>query len=201
MSKTRLAVLLSGSGRTLQNIIEHIQSGKLDAEIVLVISSKKGAYGLKRAQMHGLPTVTVPRKGFANDEEFSKAITSQLDRVQPELILMAGFLHFYRIPAHYLGKVMNIHPALLPGYGGKGFYGLKVHQSVLMSGAKESGCTVHFADNIYDHGPIILQRRVPVYPEDTPETLAERVFKEECIAYPEAIRLFQQGKLKPGLNP
>jgi formyltetrahydrofolate-dependent phosphoribosylglycinamide formyltransferase len=201
VSKTRLAVLLSGSGRTLQNIIEHIQSGKLDAEIVLVISSKKGAYGLKRAQMHGLPTVTVPRKGFANDEEFSKAITSQLDRVQPELILMAGFLHFYRIPAHYLGKVMNIHPALLPGYGGKGFYGLKVHQSVLMSGVKESGCTVHFADNIYDHGPIILQRRVPVYPEDTPETLAERVFKEECIAYPEAIRLFQQGKLKPGLNP
>lgn len=100
---------------------------------------------------------------------------------------MAGYLHFWKIPERYQGRVLNIHPSLLPQFGGKGFYGQLVHEAVLEAGVTESGCTVHFADNEYDHGPIILQRRVPVMPDDTPTDLAERVFRQECEAYPEAI--------------
>ena len=119
-----------------------------------------------------------------------------LRRRRVELACMAGFLKLWRIPADFKGRVMNIHPALLPDFGGRGFYGHRVHEAVLSSGAGESGCTVHFADNEYDHGPIILQRRVPVLAEDTPESLADRVFEQELVAYPEAIRLFAAGRLK-----
>jgi formyltetrahydrofolate-dependent phosphoribosylglycinamide formyltransferase len=191
-----LALLLSGTGRTLQNIINYIEEGKLNARIQVVISSKEGVLGIKIAKEHNIPTFVIPRKKFASDEEFSNEITRSIEKFPVDLILMAGFLHFYKFPKKYYGKIMNIHPALLPKFGGKGFYGMRVHEAVIKAKEKESGCSVHFVDYEYDHGPIILQRRVKVLSNDTPESLASRVFKEECIAYPEAIRLFAQGKIK-----
>jgi len=190
----RLAVLISGGGRSLMNMIEKIKDQTLPATIELVISSSAEASGLQKAQAAGIPTVTVSRKG-KTIETFSQEITSALDKVKPDLICLAGFMCFYHIPDQYTGRVMNIHPALLPAFGGKGMYGHFVHEAVLAMGCKVSGCTVHFADNVYDHGPIIVQRVAPVLEDDTPDTLAARVFEEEKIAYPEAIRLFADGRL------
>lgn len=182
----RLAFLISGTGRTLQNFID-----RKVGEIVLVISSKPGVLGLERARKAGIPTLVI-------DPEDHEAIVRELDRVKADLVLLAGYLHLFKFPKRYYGKVLNIHPALLPKYGGKGFYGHRVHEAVLRAGEKESGCTVHFADLEYDHGPVILQKKVPVLPGDTPETLAERVFQAECEAYPEAVRLVAEGKVRPG---
>ena len=183
----RRAVLLSGGGRTLQNLIDRIQDGTLRAQIEVVVSSKDGVFGLERARKHDLPTRVVGRKAFPDTDAFSSAMTAALEPFRPDLVLMAGFLHLYRFPGTWKNRVMNIHPALLPKFGGKGFYGHRVHEAVLAAGEKESGCTVHFADHQYDRGPIILQRRVPVLPDDTPDRLARRVFEAECIAYPEAV--------------
>jgi formyltetrahydrofolate-dependent phosphoribosylglycinamide formyltransferase len=191
----RLAVLLSGAGRTLQNLIDRIRDGTLPAKIRLVVSSSPKTYGLERAKKQGLPVKVVPfRKG--EEARFSRTITEALDAAGTDLVCLAGFIHLYHIPSPYQERVINIHPALLPKFGGKGFYGMNVHRAVIAAGEKESGCTVHVADNRYDHGPIILQRKVPVPAGDTPEALAERVFKEECIAYPEAIRLFAEGRVR-----
>ena len=192
----RLAVLLSGTGRTLQNLIDKIKQGSLDARIEVVIGSRADAFGLQRAKKHGIPAVVVERKRYRRAEEFDNEITAQLDKYVVDLMIMAGFNCLYKIPDKYIGRVMNIHPALIPSFCGKNYWGMKVHEAVLDYGVKVSGCTVHFADNTYDNGPIILQRTVPVINSDTPESLAERVFKEECVAYPEAIRLFQQGRLR-----
>ncbi len=191
-----LGVLISGGGRTLQNLIDRINDGSLEARIRVVVSSNPEAFGLERARRHKIPTVVINRKDFKGDEAFSQAITDELGKYELDLVVLAGFNCLYRIPERYKGRVMNIHPALIPAFCGKGYYGEKVHRAVLESGVEVTGCTVHFADNSYDHGPIILQRTVPVSKGDTPESLAERVFKEECIAYPEAIRLFQEGRLK-----
>ena len=206
MSNTvNIAVLLSGSGKTLQNFIDRIQDNSLDARIRIVISSEPDAYGLERARKHSIPTAVVRYDDFKsrsklqrdeNDNSFSDAITEEIDSHPIDLITMAGFICLYRIPDKYLGRVMNIHPGLIPAFCGKGYYGERVHKAVLEYGAKVSGCTVHFADNVYDRGPIIIQRPVPVFDNDTVETLAERVFAEECLAYPEAIRLFGNGRLK-----
>ena len=185
----RLGVLLSGSGRTLQNLIDRIQDGSLPARIEVVVSSHPDVKGLDRAAKAKIPAVTVDFKAFPNDTRaFSDAITKQLDRYPLDLVIMAGFIRRYLFPKKYEGRVLNIHPALLPDFGGKGFHGEKVHEAVLKAGAKESGCTVHIADLEYDRGPILLQKRVPVLPGDTPHTLAARVFDAECEAYPEAIR-------------
>lgn len=191
----RMVVLLSGSGRTLQNFIDLIRQNQLPARIERVISSRADAYGLVRAKKASVPSVVVERKGLSQ-EIFSERITRAVRQTRPDLVCMAGFLSLWKIPPEYLGKVMNIHPALLPSFGGKGFYGHRVHEAVLEAGCKVSGCTVHFADNEYDHGPIIIQRTVPVLDDDTPETLARRVFEQECIAYPEAIRLFAADRLR-----
>ncbi|MFH0887778.1 MAG: phosphoribosylglycinamide formyltransferase [Planctomycetota bacterium] len=196
MKTINLAVLLSGSGRTLQNFIDLIGQGKLPATIQVVISSKKDAYGLERAKKHTIPAHPVERKQYPSTEEFSRAINDILKKYPIDLIVMAGFLNLYLIPPEYKGKVMNIHPALLPDFGGKGFYTDKVHQAVLDSKVKFSGCTVHFADNTYDTGPIILQKKIPVLENDTAHALADRVFQAELEAYPEAIRLFAEGKVK-----
>jgi formyltetrahydrofolate-dependent phosphoribosylglycinamide formyltransferase len=193
--KVRLGVLVSGGGTTLQNFIDKIAEGALNAEIVVVISSRPGVYALERAGNAGIPAEVVNRNDYDSVEAFSEAITAVLDKYGVELATLAGFLSLYRIPDFYLGHVLNIHPALLPGHGGKGYYGDRVHSVVLESGDRESGCTVHFADNVYDHGPIAVQKRVPVLPGDTVETLKKRVFEQECIAYPEAINLFALGKL------
>ncbi len=191
-----LAVLLSGTGRTLQNIFDKIDESALDARVEVVIGSRAGAFGLERAKNRGIPTVVVEEKGCKDVKEFSDRITAHLNKHRVDLVIMAGFNCLYKIPDEYAGKVMNIHPALIPSFCGKDLWGEKVHKAVLDYGVKVSGCTVHFADNTYDNGPVILQRVVPVINGDTPDTLAERVFKEECVAYPEAIRLFQQGRLR-----
>lgn len=190
-----LAVLLSGGGHTLQNFIDEIAAGRLDARIRVVVSSRRDAGGVQRAREAGIPCHVVERRRFASSEEFSAAITEALEPYAVDLVLLAGFLQLYLFPDKYRGRVLNIHPGLLPRYGGRGMYGHYVHEAVLAAGETESGCTVHLADHEYDHGPIVLQRRVPVLPGDTPETLAERVFAAECEAYPEAVRLFAAGKL------
>jgi phosphoribosylglycinamide formyltransferase-1 len=191
----RLAVLISGSGTTLQNFIDQIADGVLEAQIVQVIASRSDAFGLERARKAGLPAAVVSRKECADANEFSTRIFDLVRRSQADLVCLAGFLHFLPIPDDYHLRVMNIHPALLPAFGGKGMYGHHAHEAVLAYGAKVSGCTVHFADNEYDQGPIILQRAIPVLEGDTPESLAFRVFEQECEAYPAAIRLFAAGKL------
>jgi formyltetrahydrofolate-dependent phosphoribosylglycinamide formyltransferase len=191
-----IAVLLSGSGRSLQNLLDRIAAGRLDARVSVVISSRADAYGLERARAAGIPAALVESRKFRNFVKMSDAITLELDRHAVDLVLLAGFMCFYRIPDRFLGRTMNIHPALIPAFSGKGFYGHFVHEAVLKAGCKVTGCTVHFVDNEYDHGPIILQRCVPVLDADTPDTLAGRVFEQECEAYPEAIQLFAEDRLR-----
>lgn len=197
MFKTiNLAVLISGSGKTLQNLIDKIDDKTLNAKIQIVISSSPDAYGLKRAKKNNIRATAVKYSHYNSSEVFSNAIIKEIEKYPIDLIILAGFMHLLRIPDKYSEKVMNIHPGLIPSFCGKGYYGHHVHKAVIESGIKVSGCTVHFVDNEYDHGPIIIQRTVPVYEDDTPDTLAQRVFKEECIAYPEAINLFAEGRLK-----
>jgi len=188
-----LAFLISGGGRTLVNIQEYIEAGKLNAKVDIVVSSRGDVKGVERSQALGLPTIVLQRKAM-DAKAFQWGINDAVAGV--DLVCMGGFLSLWEIPDEFHGRVMNIHPALLPDFGGRGMYGHHVHEAVLAAGRKTSGCSVHFCDNEYDHGPIILQREIPVLPEDTPDTLAARVFKEECIAYPEAIRLFGAGRLK-----
>jgi phosphoribosylglycinamide formyltransferase-1 len=191
-----LAVLLSGSGRTLDNLQHAIAERRLHARIAVVVSSKSEAYGLIRAQRHGLAAVAIPRQAYTSIEAFNAAINGVLARYDIDLVVLAGFLSLYQPPPHLDGKVMNIHPALLPAFGGKGLYGNRVHRAALDAGVKVSGCTVHFADAYYDHGPIILQEAVPVTDDDTVETLAARVFAVECELYPRAIQLFAEHRLR-----
>jgi formyltetrahydrofolate-dependent phosphoribosylglycinamide formyltransferase len=192
----RLAVLLSGNGTTLQNLIDHIETGQLSATIVVVLSSRPDAYGFARAKCHGLEAVCIARQAYKDRPRYDDEVDRVLDHYQPDLIALAGYLHHFRIAPHYRGRVMNIHPALMPAFCGYGYYGLRVHRAALDYGVKVSGCTVHFADEQYDHGPIILQRVVPVFDDDTPADLAARVGIEERRAYPEAIQLFAEGRLQ-----
>lgn len=185
-------MLLSGSGRTLENLLATIDRGELDAEIVGVVSSKPGVRGIEIAERAGLPVITIPRKGFADDEAFTTAILEWLAPHEPDLIIHAGFLRKLVIPHAWEGRMLNIHPSLIPesGAAGKGFYGHRVHEAVILSGALESGATVHVLDNEYDEGPIVMKMRVPVLADDTPETLAARVFEAECALYPVAITVY-----------
>jgi formyltetrahydrofolate-dependent phosphoribosylglycinamide formyltransferase len=191
-----LAVLVSGSGTTLQNLIDKICDGSLEATISLVIGSRAGLGGLQRAAYAKLMNFIVDRRDFTDCADFSRQVFALCDDAGVDLICFGGWLCLIEVPDKYAGRVMNIHPALLPSFGGKGMYGQKVHQAVLDHGCKVSGCTVHFVDNQYDNGPIILQRTCPVLDNDTPQTLAARVFEEERIAYPEAISLFAKGRLR-----
>jgi formyltetrahydrofolate-dependent phosphoribosylglycinamide formyltransferase len=188
-----LGVLLSGGGRTMLNLHEHIERGALDARIGVVVSSRSDAAGVGRARAAG-HAVEIIERNRLGDEAFHQRVSEAVSGC--DLVCMAGFLSLWRIPPAMAGRVINIHPALLPDFGGRGMYGMRVHRAVLEAGRKQSGCTVHFCDNEYDHGPVILQRTVPVLPEDTPEQLAERVFEQECVAYPEAITLFAQGRIE-----
>lgn len=193
MKKINLAILISGTGRTLKHFIDLIASKKLDARIKVVVSSSINARGNEFATDAKIPLIVVPTRA----PNFNELITRAVDAGGPDLVLLAGFLHLWKFPPEYKGRVLNIHPALLPDYGGKGMYGHRVHEAVLKAGEKESGCTVHVADLEYDRGPIVVQRRVKVLPDDTPDTLAARVFEEELIAYPEAVRMVA-ATLKPG---
>ena len=177
-------------------MIDRIASRQLNAQISLVVGSRPGLMGLQRARDAQLPCAVVDRKEHPDCPGFSRHVFARVDEAQVDLVCLAGWLCLLDIPQGYSGRVMNIHPALLPAFGGKGMYGLKVHEAVLAHGCKVSGCTVHFVDDAYDTGPIILQRACPVLEDDTPQMLADRVFEEEKIAFPQAITLFAQGRLK-----
>ncbi len=192
----RLGILLSGGGSTMLNIADCIRHRKVSAEIALVISSNPQAVGIHRARAMRLPVNVVPRKQFDSTEAFSRRIFQLMRVADVDLVVMAGFLSLVEIPGDFKWRVMNIHPALLPRHGGQGMFGIKVHEAVLAAGDRESGCTVHFADNEYDHGPIILQRKCEVRDSDTPQSLQDRVQHEERIAYPQAIQLFAEGRLE-----
>lgn len=186
----RLVALISGGGTTLQNLIDRIADGRLAARIVGVVSSRADALGVERAKRAGSP-VTVVKRGPAFAAEVWEAVRA----FDPQLVCLAGWLHLLPIPEDFRHRVLNIHPALLPAFGGKGMYGRRVHEAVLEYGAKVSGCTVHFADDTYDTGPVLVQKCVPVRDDDDPDTLAARVFEAECEAYPEAIRLLAEGRV------
>ncbi len=191
----RLGVLISGGGTTLLNLVEQIKQGNLNAEIAVVISSLSKVAGVERAKAAGLNVKIIRKKDYPDIDEFSRRIEQELVEADVELVIQGGWLCLWKIPARFENKVMNIHPALLPSFGGQGMWGHHVHEAVLKAGCKVSGCTVHFCTNDYDSGPIIVQRCCPVKDDDTPDTLAARIFKEECIAYPEAIRFFAEGRL------
>lgn len=192
----RLGVLVSGGGTTLQNFLDREREGTLAGEVAQVISSSEDAPAVERAKAAKRPVAVVPWDRGKGAEGFAGEITRVLDRAKVDLVLLAGFLRLYRFPAAYDGRVMNIHPALLPAFGGKGMYGMRVHEAVVRSGVKVTGCTVHFADREYDRGPVILQRTCPVRFEDAPGDLARRVFALEKDAYPEAVALFAAGRLR-----
>lgn len=190
-----VAVLISGGGTTLRNLLSLISAGELETEIKLVVSSTPKAKGLNYAREAGIPTAILEQRSFNTPAEYSEAVFDHVNQSGAWLVVMGGFLKHVLIPDHFAHRVVNIHPALIPAFCGKGFYGHHVHEAVLEYGAKVSGCTVHFVDNQYDHGPIILQRTVPVLDNDTPDTLAARVFEAECRAYPDALRMIGQGRV------
>ncbi len=196
LSPLRLAVLISGGGTTLRNLLKNIDARELDAQVDLVVSSNPKAGGLSFAAERNIRAEVLERKEFADDAAYGKAVFDACRSADPHLVVMGGFLKFVPIPGDFEHRVVNIHPALIPAFCGHKFYGHHVHEAVLEYGAKLSGCTVHFVDNQYDHGPIILQRAVPVLEGDTPDALAARVFEAECEAYPEALRLFAAGRLR-----
>ncbi|MDJ0764161.1 MAG: phosphoribosylglycinamide formyltransferase [Myxococcota bacterium] len=197
----RLAVLLSGTGSTMVNLNDHILNGTLPAEIAVVVSSRKRALGLERAKERGIETRVLSRRPFTtegifNDVAYSEALAALIAPFSPDLVAMAGFMTRLADPVLHQFDVVNVHPALLPMFGGNGCYGHHVHEAVLSQGVKITGATVHFADSNYDTGPIILQEAVPVMEDDTPDTLAERVQAAERRIYPRAIALYAQGRLQ-----
>ncbi|MCL4205499.1 MAG: phosphoribosylglycinamide formyltransferase [Pirellulaceae bacterium] len=191
-----VAVFISGGGTTLRNLLEKIAAGRVAAEVRLVVSSTRSARGLQYAAEASIPTLVVPSRDYAAPEAYRDAMFQPCRDAGVQLVVMGGFLKHVLIPDDFENRVMNIHPALIPAFCGQGYYGHRVHEAVLEYGAKVSGCTVHFADNHYDHGPIVVQRTVPVLDDDTPDTLAARVFEQECEAYPDAIQLFAAGRLR-----
>lgn len=191
----RLAVCVSGGGTTLQNLIERIRSRRLRAEIVQVVASRPRIGAIAKAEAAGIP-LALANYHTKSRTEFSTSVFDPIRHSMSELVILGGFLSLLTIPPRYRGRVINVHPALIPAFCGKGFYGPKVHEAVLKAGVKVSGCTVHFVDETYDGGPIILQRALPVRDDDTVETLGGRVFEEECKALPDAIALYAEGRLK-----
>ncbi len=191
----QLAVLISGGGSTMVNLQEKILASNLHASISLVIASRE-CVGLQRAEEINVEAKNISPKSFSSTQEFSDAIFSEIRNADTDLVLLAGYLSKIIIPDDFANRVMNIHPSLIPAFCGKGMYGHHVHDAVIARGCKVSGCTVHFCDNEYDHGPIILQQTVSIDSNDSPDTLADRVQAAECEAYPKAVRLFGEGRLK-----
>jgi formyltetrahydrofolate-dependent phosphoribosylglycinamide formyltransferase len=183
----RLAFFISGTGGNALNLLAACREGRVPAEPVLGLASSAKAGGIARLQAAGLPMAVVARPDFPDDAAFSEACYARAEAAGAELIALCGWLKKLTVPARWEGRILNIHPGLLPEYGGAGMWGMHVHRAVLARGARESGCTVHLVDDIYDHGRILDQIRVPVLPEDTPEDLQKRVYAQEMVLYPRAL--------------
>jgi phosphoribosylglycinamide formyltransferase-1 len=205
-----IAVTLSGTGRTLANLIDRIDTGELNVAIRCVIGSKAGLRGLEIAAAAGIPQHVIARRNYPDTAAFSAAVWDVIGAHDVRLVVHGGFLQKLLVPPSWAGRVINIHPSLLPAFGGQGMYGHHVHEAVLAHGCTVSGCTVHICDDAYDTGPIVAQRCVPVLPIDTPDTLAARVFAAECDLYPAVIRAFAEGRVQqtgrrvtiaPGIQP
>jgi len=192
----KVAVLLSGGGTTLENIFTHIDAGKLDAQVVCVVSSRRDAYGIVRAQNHGVPASVVARKDYGDSVTFSDAVWTEIRKFDVDLVVLAGFMSLLTIPPDFVNRVVNTHPALIPAFCGHGMYGHHVYEAVLAKGAKITGVTIHFADNLYDHGPIIAQESVSVLEDDTVDTLSARVQAKEREVYVKAIQLIAEGRVQ-----
>ncbi|MDX2036933.1 MAG: phosphoribosylglycinamide formyltransferase [Isosphaeraceae bacterium] len=191
----RLAVLVSGGGTTLQNLIDRSRAGRMAAEVALVVASRAGLVAEERARRAGIPVLVLDWKSHGR-AEFAKHAFDAIRATGVDLVVLGGFLHLLDIPPDFECRVINVHPSLIPAFCGKGFHGAAVHRAALDFGVKLSGCTVHFADATYDTGPIIHQRAVPVLDDDTPESLAARVFEAECKALPEAIDRIAAGAIR-----
>ena len=196
----KIAVFVSGGGTNLQAIIDQIKDGSLtNVEIALVIASNDKAYALQRAADNNIPAVVMSVKNFNSREEWDDAVVSKLNECGAELIVLAGYLSLIgeKTVKAFNNRIINIHPALIPSFCGKGMYGIRPHEAVLARGVKVSGATVHIVNENYDEGPILLQKAVDVLPDDTPETLQKRIMKEcEQVILPKAIQLFADGKIK-----
>jgi len=196
----RFGILLSGKGRgsNMQALIDAAREGHIPGEAALVVSTSPGAPALDRAREAGVPTCLLPADDYPSPEALDEALAAAFEAARVDLICLAGYMRLLTpaFVSRFGGRIMNIHPGLLPAFGGQGFYGRRVHEAVLESGTRFTGVTVHFVDEEYDHGPIIIQRVVPVAQEDTVETLAARVLAAEHRAYPEAVRLFAEGCLR-----
>jgi phosphoribosylglycinamide formyltransferase 1 len=197
-SPVRTGILVSGGGRSLENICSRVADGRLTGiEVCIVVASRSTAGALARAEKFGVGTRVVRPVDYGRDaERHSEAISAVMDEFRVDLVVLAGWLHFYLIPERYEHRVVNIHPSLIPAFCGKGYFGHHVHQAVIDFGAKVTGCTVHFADNEYDNGPIILQHTVPVLEDDDADVLASRVFDAETEALPAALQLFADDRLR-----
>lgn len=193
---TRIVMLLSGTGSTLENLFEKIEKAELSAQIVAVISSRENVLGLERAQKRNVPAIALVPKQFENNDAFNDALWDEIRKHKPDLVVLGGFMTLLRVPEDFQHRIMNVHPSLVPSFCGKGMYGHRVHEAVIEYGVRVSGVTVHFVDNEYDHGPIILQEAVPIFDSDSPESLAQRVQAKERELYPRAIQLFASGRLK-----
>lgn len=187
-----IAVLISGGGTTLKNLIDRKAQNTLAADFRLVVSSNPKAKGLGYAQEASIPAKVIRKKDFVDGQSHSDAMFQAVRDSGAKLVVMGGYLEHLLIPDDFENRVINIHPSLIPAFCGKGMYGLYVHQAVIEFGVKVSGCTVHFVDNQYDHGPILLQRTCEVLDDDTPETLQKRVFELEREALPDAINKIAQ---------
>ncbi len=188
---TRIAVLFSGGGRTVLNLLDKIDDGILDATITLAIASRSGIDGIDRIAERGLD-IAVARTKDEPTSEGDARVQTWLNEMRPDLICLCGYLRYLPIEPWMEGRVINIHPSLLPKFGGKGMYGMKVHECVIEQEETKTGCTVHYVDKEYDHGPTILQRICSVEPSDNAQTLADRVFDLECEAYPTAIQMVEE---------
>jgi phosphoribosylglycinamide formyltransferase-1 len=197
VSPARLLVCASGGGRSLENLVQAARRGALDAEVALVVASKPGIGALERARRLGIPWLVLDPERELSPERLSEELFAAADEAGCALVVLAGWLRLLRVPERWRGRVVNIHPALLPAFGGRGYWGLRVHRAVLERGSWFTGCTVHLVDDEYDHGPILLQRVVRVRKGDTPETLAARVFRAEKKALPEALRRLLAGESGP----
>jgi phosphoribosylglycinamide formyltransferase 1 len=193
--KFRLAVLLSGSGTTLQNIIDQGEAGTLDAEVVCVVSSRSKVFGLERAARHGIPTSTVSSRAHPDPAERNDAIWNYIREHNVDLVVLAGYMSLITVPEDFVNRIINVHPALIPAFSGEGMYGHHVHEAVVNYGAKLSGATVHFVDDAYDQGPIIMQESIPVQDEETADSLAERIQALERKIYPKAIQMIAEGRV------